>query len=222
MDGRDVIAAHYLVASERIVDTLTRHWLAKAWIQKKRGCIYTCHQPNQPIPKTKRWQRHSSVCSGSGALAYIRDGLASFAFPLRFGFPLPSHLASKARTGRSPETGFAQRYRARKDLAPHANRDSVSECTHTLQASLVAFQVRSRSCLSALASSPNKHAAATCRPDMQSSAIFLKQTQWCMTGSSALPNFCGLDNYGLHRKLLRLKDGGTLYVHILTNCQSTN
>ena len=40
MDGRDVIAAHYLVASERIVDTLTRHWLAKAWIQKKRVHIH--------------------------------------------------------------------------------------------------------------------------------------------------------------------------------------
>ena len=144
--------------------------------------LYTCYQP---IPQDK------ALAVPLERLFLVRerqhtptpDGLTSFAFSRRFGFPLPNHLATKARTGRGPETGLAQGYRARKDLASYANRDSVSECTHTLQVSLVAFQVRSWSSLSPLASSPNKHAAVTYRLDMQSLAIFLKQIQWCMTGS---------------------------------------
>ena len=71
-------------------------------------------------------------------------------------------------------------------------------------------------------SSLGKPAVATCRPDMQSSAIFLKQIRWCMTGSSPYCPYFGRNDYNLHRKLLGLKDGGTLHVYIFSSCQSTN
>jgi hypothetical protein len=71
-------------------------------------------------------------------------------------------------------------------------------------------------------SSLGKPAVATCRPDILSSAIFLKQIQWCMTGSSPHCPYFGRNDYNLNRKLLGLKDGATLYVHIFSNCQPTN
>jgi len=128
------------------VPTRHLHWERPGLREKKRAQKSSIISPKQ-FPTSKRWRRHSSVRNvfGFGTYPPTADGLVPFAFSRRFWFPLQSHLATKARTGRSPETGLAQGYRAREDLAPYANRDPVSERTHTLQGSLVAFQVRSRS-----------------------------------------------------------------------------
>jgi hypothetical protein len=54
-----------------------------------------------------------------------------------FQFLLQSYLAAKPCAACPPITRLL--WKSRHDLAPHTNRDTVSECVHALQATLVAF-----------------------------------------------------------------------------------
>lgn len=103
----------YLVASESIVDALTRHLLAKAWIQKKRGCIYCTHVTNR-FPKTKRWRCHSSVCFWFGNVNTLQHLMGSL--PSRF--PVGSGSRSRITWPQKPAQVVVQRRGSLRDTEP--------------------------------------------------------------------------------------------------------
>lgn len=112
MDGRDVIAAHYLVASERIVDTLTRHWLAKAWIQKKEGA-YT-HATNQ----TNQFPRPSAGSATRASVLVTERWHTSAMGSLPSRFPFGSGSRSRVTWPQKPAQVVVQRRGSLRDTEP--------------------------------------------------------------------------------------------------------